>query len=190
VRAQLHSDSGITVLKDTDWFAAFCGRGYRAAIFDCDGTLVESADKHMRAFQSAAAIQGETMTPNWYRARTGMDRLGLMSTFARVAHPGFDPIQAAEDSYSAFLSDPAPLPAIREVANFADMILSQGFLVAVGTNSERKVALSSLHAANLGYLCDNIVCVSDGLPPKPAPDIFRHAVLRLGEPWYVILVIL
>jgi HAD superfamily hydrolase (TIGR01509 family) len=47
--------------------------------------------------------------------------------------------------------------------------------LAVGTNSERDVAAASLTATGLLGFFDHVVTISDGVPPKPAPDIFMRA---------------
>jgi beta-phosphoglucomutase-like phosphatase (HAD superfamily) len=47
-------------------------------IFDCDGTLVDSSDLHLRSFQSALRAQGHDMDRDWYHARTGLDRLSTL----------------------------------------------------------------------------------------------------------------
>ena len=60
-------------LASGQWIDAFRHHRFEAAIFDCDGTLVDSAEAHFHAFQQAVAAQGEKMDPGWYRDRTGLD---------------------------------------------------------------------------------------------------------------------
>ena len=63
-----------------------------------------------------------------------------------------------------------------------------GLPTAVGTNSEIELARASLKSTGLLEFFHHISSVSDALPPKPAPDIFRRSAERLGVPFSKVLV--
>ncbi|KNG93939.1 HAD family hydrolase [Pseudaestuariivita atlantica] len=176
--AEFHDADGTRRLPESDWEALITTRGYAAVVFDCDGTLVESADAHFRAFQDAVAAQGEVLDRDWYRQRTGLDRHSLLSEFADAAGPGFDVPRAVADSIAAF-GDHVHL--VRPIPRMADLLMRVSSLVpvAVGTNAETAVASASLTATGLSDAIRLIVSISDGLPPKPSPDIFATAARRL-----------
>jgi beta-phosphoglucomutase-like phosphatase (HAD superfamily) len=63
---------------------------FSALIFDCDGTLVDTAPAHLWALQQALEPLALTMTPAWYYPRVGLTPDALM------------------DEYEAQLSAPSP----------------------------------------------------------------------------------
>ena len=75
IRAELLTALGKTVTTSETWQNDILQLGYKSFIFDCDGTLVESADVHFTSFQEAAAAQGYELDRDWYSVRTGLDRV-------------------------------------------------------------------------------------------------------------------
>jgi beta-phosphoglucomutase-like phosphatase (HAD superfamily) len=61
---------------------------FEALIFDCDGTLVNSAPLHFRSLQRAFAFQGLEISEPWYRDRLGFSRKPLSEAFEREFLPG------------------------------------------------------------------------------------------------------
>lgn len=163
------------------WHQDLVQRGYTAFIFDCDGTLVESADVHFAAFEAAASEQGFTLDRDWYLARTGLDRQTLFQEFAIMVEREFNVESAVSRSISNFIALSARVKPIAETETLVRM-LSPEFPLAVGTNAEKSVAEASLRATELFPHFNHIVAISDGHAPKPAPDIFSHAATLLGAP--------
>ena len=54
---------------------------FDALIFDCDGTLVDSAEAHLYSIQQALAPLGLTMTPEWYHPRHGLGPEDLLDAY-------------------------------------------------------------------------------------------------------------
>jgi beta-phosphoglucomutase-like phosphatase (HAD superfamily) len=54
---------------------------FSALIFDCDGTLVDTAPAHLRALQQALEPLALTMTPAWYYPRGGLTPDALMDEY-------------------------------------------------------------------------------------------------------------
>jgi len=161
------------------WHSDIVTGGYRAAIFDCDGTLVNSSEAHFQSFQHAVQSQGHHMDRDWYLARTGLDRVSILRAFAKEAGVRLDVAQAIENSIAAFILSAEDVSPILETAKLVKE-LGPSFPMAVGTNAEASIASASLQAIGLIDCFDRIVSISDSLSPKPAPDIFLTATNHLG----------
>lgn len=181
-----HAGETRCLLSD-DWPDLIAQGGYKAVIFDCDGTLVNSAGGHFEAFQSAVNRQGARMDKGWYVARTGLDRRSTLEAFAQCCNLPFDVSRAVADSIAAFQAASHHVSAIPQtVALLRGLDASLGR--AVVTNAEREVAETSLGAIGVLSCIDHLVSISDGLPPKPAPDMFVAAARLLGVPCPAVLV--
>lgn len=119
------------------------------------------------------------MDRDWYLARTGLDRTALFRSFATDIAPSLNVTAAAQDSISAFVLNVEKVSPIQATAQLVKNLAPTTPMI-VGTNAETLVARASLQATGLIRFFDRIVSVSDGLPPKPRPDIFLKAIQYLG----------
>jgi beta-phosphoglucomutase-like phosphatase (HAD superfamily) len=69
---------------------------YGALIFDCDGTLADSAAIHYRAWEVAFAAAGSVLPLSWYLARTGVPGAELIRQFQETFRVALDPARVAE----------------------------------------------------------------------------------------------
>lgn len=150
-----------------------------AVLFDCDGTLLLTADLHFEAMAEAVRRQGGQMHRDWYMALTG---LGRRDTFLQLeADFGLqlDLPRVISDSVAltvALSHRAKPNPPVAALARK----LTGRLPVAVVTNSERAIAEGFLRALGLTDLFDAILTVESAARPKPAPDLYLAAAERLG----------
>src|SRR5580698_10627394 len=93
---------------------------FAALIFDCDGTLVDTAPAHLRALQRALEPLDLTMTPEWYYPRGGLTPDALLDEYeARLA--GVPPLRPGvfERYNVAFQSEMESIEEIVVVAKVA-----------------------------------------------------------------------
>ncbi|MDO9641024.1 MAG: HAD family phosphatase [Pseudotabrizicola sp.] len=150
-----------------------------ALLFDCDGTLLLTADLHYTGMAKALQLQGLQMPRDWYMTLTGLDRARLferfMVDFAVVA----DLPRLVADSIALTVTlagQARENPLVARLARGAVGVLP----TAVVTNSEAAIARAFLRQTGLHDLFDCIITVDDVPRPKPAPDIYMAAALRLG----------
>lgn len=181
VQSILHAKGAQRSVAPEIWYSEILAGGYRAVIFDCDGTLVESSETHFQSFQNALKSQGHHMERDWYFGRTGLDRASLFRAFAKEIEGELNVALAVQDSIAAFVLNAECVSPVLETAKLVKA-LKPSFPMAVGTNAEASVARASLQATGLIDYFDRIVSISEYLPPKPAPDIFINAREHLGFP--------
>jgi beta-phosphoglucomutase-like phosphatase (HAD superfamily) len=150
-----------------------------ALLFDCDGTLVLSADLHYSAISRAVARQGHEMSRDWYMSLTGLGRRDLFQRFAAKVSAPFDIDRLVEDSIALTVDLTGNLRENPSVAGLARCAAGQ-LPMAVVTNSESRIARAVLAETRLSALFDCIVAVEDAPRPKPAPDLYLAAAARLG----------
>jgi len=178
-KSYLHAQGTRRPVTSDHWYAEIKAGGYRAVIFDCDGTLVESEELHFQSFQSALQAQGHDILRDWYFARTGLDRLTTLRAFAADASEPLDVALAAQHSIDTFIANSAAVLPIVETVQLVRLLEGE-FPMAVGTNAEAEIAHASLTATGILRCFEHVSSVSLGLDPKPAPDIFQNAAEKLG----------
>ena len=171
------------------WLKLFAREGFSAAIFDCDGTLVESSDAHMKCMQAAAEEQNFEMAADWYTARTGLDRLSLFEEFRTSTQPQFDVERACVTSIQRFDSFAHLVRPKAGVLEFAMDLTAKDVPIAIATNAEHDVAKVSLMTTGAGDLFDHLISISDAVSPKPSPEMFLLAADRLERPRNKVLVV-
>lgn len=152
---------------------------FDALIFDCDGTLVDSAEAHLYSLQKALAPLGLEMTPEWYHPRHGLGPEDLLDayeadfkveSFAREAF--YDRVNAA------YLSSIHLIKEIKVVADVAREWFGR-VPMAVASNGVRKNVESTLIATRLRPFFYTLVTADDVEHGKPAPDVYLEAARRL-----------
>lgn len=177
----LYSEGGQRQISPQNWHSEIVAGGYRAIIFDCDGTLVDSSEAHFQSLRTAARAQGFDLEREWYDQRNGLDRLSLLSALSAEISGALDIDLATQQSIGAFIGAAARVSQITETARLVRS-LGPTHPMAVGTNAEIDVATASLQAVDLLGSFATIVSISDNVRPKPAPDIYALAIQRLGFP--------
>ena len=152
---------------------------FRALVFDCDGTLVDSAPAHLGALQKAMEPLGLTMTGDWYYPRVGLGPDALLDQFEEhVAVKGLPRGEILERYDAAFKQC---LPLVDEIAVIAEVAREWHGRVpmAVASNGRRENVEATLKAAKLLPLFDLIVGAEDVQRGKPAPDVYLEAARRM-----------
>ena len=148
---------------------------FSALIFDCDGTLVDSAPAHLRSIQQALKPLGLTMTPEWYQPRHGLGPDPLIDEYEAAFNP--PPIDRAALFARNNIAYQAAVPMIEEITFVADIARAWHGRVpmAVASNGVLENVEATLINAGLRSLFDYIVTADDVKQGKPAPDVYLEA---------------
>ena len=153
---------------------------FDAIIFDCDGTLVDTAPAHYRAIQHALQLVGRDMPAPWYFARAGLTPDALLDEYEAT----FGPLPTSRPELlrpyaSAFQRSADELREITVVADVARAWHGR-VPMAVASNGQRANVAGSLRSAGLLPLFDFIVSAEDVRRGKPAPDVFLAAAAHMN----------
>ena len=152
----------------------------RLAIFDCDGTLVDSGTTIQRALGAAFGLHGlELPPPEVSRKVIGLSLNEAMSTLA----PEYDPEALSRTYKEAFLTMRAggqvEEPLFDGVLELLDRLEHDGWLLAVATGkSDRGLAhCLERHGIHARFVS---LQTADRHPSKPHPSMVDQAIAEAG----------
>jgi HAD superfamily hydrolase (TIGR01509 family) len=152
----------------------------RAAVFDLDGTIVDSEPRGLMALQRL--FDDYRVPYDEALLRRFVGRRGP-EVFAELGHlfPGRHPVQLSTE-VEAYFHKPGqpPLAALPGAAELAAAIHWQGDPLALVTSASRGHAVPTLEGLGLRRLFDVIVAGDDVILGKPDPEGYRRASEELG----------
>jgi beta-phosphoglucomutase family hydrolase len=152
---------------------------FRAYLFDCDGTLVDSMPLHYVAWKKALEEWNCEYPEDMFYSWGGKPVRKIIADLNQMQGLNM-PIDAlAERKESLYLAQLPQLKAIPEVLEHVEA--QHGRIpLAVVSGSRRASVTGSLDIVNLLDKFDTIVAAEDYKNGKPAPDGFLLAAERLG----------
>jgi HAD superfamily hydrolase (TIGR01509 family) len=156
---------------------------FAAAIFDCDGTLVDSEPLARAAWERSLAPHGYEIDDAEYAGLIGRPYERTHAFFAERI-PGLAPADAFWDGYSARLFDliDTELVPFEDALETVRDLAARGVAVAVASSSPRARLDRTLARAGLADAFAVSVAGDEIEHGKPAPDMFLAAAERLGVP--------
>jgi HAD superfamily hydrolase (TIGR01549 family) len=153
----------------------------KAAIFDIDGTLIDSVDLHASAWQEAFAKFGHDVTFEQARSQIGKGGDQLIPVFLSAAQQQ-DHGNAMEEwrgqrFKSKYLPMVRPFSAVPELLR---RVRDAGIKVAIASSARKEELETYLEIAGITQLVDEVTSSTDAAESKPAPDIFEVALKKLG----------
>ena len=158
--------------------------GTRLAVFDCDGTLIDSQVNILRAMGQSFARQGLAVPADHeIRRVVGLSLVESMQVLLPDAEPALH-VRLAQDYKGAFRRlradrslDPEPLYA--GVAALLDDLRDAGWHLGVATGkSDRGLALALAHHGLAGHFVT--LQTADRHPSKPHPAMLQAALAQAG----------
>ena len=151
-----------------------------AAIFDCDGLLLDTSDAWHHAFHAAAAELGFPLTEAHLAALTGSSvETGARRIAGWAGVP--DSTGRARSALRSVLSaslradPPSVLPGVTGLLGELHTRLP----LAVASNAPAEILADVLTGAGLLTAFSAVISAEEAGRPKPAPDVYRTACRRL-----------
>jgi HAD superfamily hydrolase (TIGR01509 family) len=153
----------------------------KAAVFDIDGTLVDSVDLHASAWQEAFAKFGHEVSFEHARSQIGKGGDQLLPVFLSAAQQKDYGDALEEWRGQRFKS--RYLPMVRPFSAVPDLlrrVRDAGIKVAVASSAKKAELDVYLDIAGIAKLVDESTSSTDAAESKPAPDIFEVVLKKLG----------
>ena len=155
--------------------------GYKALIFDLDGTLVDSMPAHFRAWCLALADHGSpgVFPEDVFYAMGGRPTRDIVEIINGDRGLHLDPGGVAMSKKRHFMKELGAIELIGEVSEFAEK--NRGKVpMAVASGGSRVVVEKTLQIVGISDWFDEVVSCDEVENGKPAPDVFLEAASRLG----------
>ena len=153
---------------------------FKAYLFDCDGTIVDSMPLHFVAWTKALAEYGCTSFPeDLFYAWGGLPVTAVVENLSKrdgLTIPIDEFAHRKESLYYELIHELQAVPEVLE-----EIHRTHGTIpVAVVSGSTRESVVKSLETLGILDLFQTLVCAGDYARSKPAPDPFLLAAERLG----------
>ena len=154
----------------------------KAAIFDVDGTLVDSVDLHAKAWQKAFAHFGHDIPFDRIRSQIGKGGDQLMPVF--LSEEELESEEKDLEKFRGELFREECLPKVKgfpKVRELFQRLLDDGWKLGLASSAKGKDLETYKKIAQIGDLLDAETSSDDAEKSKPHPDIFQAAMERLGK---------
>ena len=152
---------------------------FKAYLFDCDGTVVDSMPLHLIAWQRALGEWGCTFTPEQFYGWGGLPAVVVIETLNREQGLAMPAVVVAEHKEEYYYE---MLPQLKAVPEVLEHVLEAYGRIptAIVSGSTRESVVASLETLGILDRFDTLVCAGDYVHGKPNPEPFLMAAERVG----------
>lgn len=154
----------------------------RGALFDVDGTLIDSVDQHASAWRDAFREFGKRVTKGEVRSQVGKGSdqfLPVFLTRQEIKRFGKELVERRGKIYlRKYFPSVKPFPKVNELLR---RIRAAGIRVVLASSAEESELKKYVKLAGIGNLIENYTSSEDAQKSKPHPDIFKAALKKLGK---------
>lgn len=155
----------------------------RAAIWDLDGTMVDSTDDHYHAWRHSLGPRGFVLSRERFATVFGRRPDEIVRALLGASVSGDEVVKIVDDKWQAYRERVGRrgvelLPGVRE---WVERLAGAGWGQAVASDGTRWNIERVLQATGLARYFEVVVCGQDVPHGKPDPAIFLTAAARLSS---------
>ncbi|MFD0751356.1 HAD family hydrolase [Mucilaginibacter calamicampi] len=157
-------------------------KGYKAFLYDCDGTLADNMAAHKETYLKVALSKGHVINGDIIDELAGWPVIDVINEMNTRFGTDFDAAEFKELKYKLFLSEYIHLT--QPVEFVAEHLRAHVGKVMIGvvSGSGRQAVEKTLQVLGLLDLVNVIVCAGETERGKPYPDPFLAAANQLNIP--------
>lgn len=154
--------------------------GFKAYLYDCDGTLADNMEAHKETYIRVAAEKGITIQGDIIDELAGWPVLKVIEEINKRYQADFNPQEFKDLKYKLFLDH--YIQTTLPIEHVVDHLKAHAGKVkmAVVSGSGREAVTRTLRVLGIDHLIDVMVCAGETLHGKPYGDPFLKAAEQLG----------
>jgi HAD superfamily hydrolase (TIGR01509 family) len=155
-------------------------KGYKAYLYDCDGTLADNMGAHKETYIKVAANKGHVIEGDIIDELAGWPVINVIEEINKKYGTDFDPLEFKEQKYKLFLDE--YIAHTLPIAHVVDHLRAHVGKVRIGvvSGSGRVAVERTLQVLGIADLIEVMVCAGETEQGKPFPDPFLKAAELLG----------
>ncbi|HEX8018285.1 HAD family phosphatase [Mucilaginibacter sp.] len=150
-------------------------KGYKAFLYDCDGTLADNMGAHKETYIKVAANKGHVIEGGIIDELAGWPVINVIEEINKKYGTDFDPLEFKEQKYKLFLDE--YIAHTLPIAHVVDHLRAHVGKVKIGvvSGSGRIAVERTLQVLGIADLVEVMVCAGETERGKPFPDPFLKA---------------
>ncbi|PJJ84308.1 HAD family hydrolase [Mucilaginibacter auburnensis] len=155
-------------------------KGYKAFLYDCDGTLADNMAAHKETYIKVELNQGHTITGDIVDELAGWPVIDVVGEINKRFATDFDPAEFKELKYKLFLNDYIDLT--KPIEFVTEHLKAHAGKVRIGvvSGSGREAVERTLQIIGVIHLVEVMICAGETEHGKPYPDPFLAAAKVLN----------
>ncbi|GAA4100804.1 HAD-IA family hydrolase [Mucilaginibacter panaciglaebae] len=155
-------------------------KGYKAFLYDCDGTLADNMKAHALTYIKVAADQGVHINGEIIDELAGWPVPAVVKEINKRYGSNMDPEEFAEIRQKLYHDE--YIAKITPVEHVVDHLKAHygKVPIAVVSGGSREAVEKTLNVLGIADLVETLVCAGETPHGKPYPDPFLAAAVKLG----------
>jgi HAD superfamily hydrolase (TIGR01509 family) len=170
----------LTLTSKYEKLLARSDKGYKAFLYDCDGTLADNMKAHALTYIKVAADRGVAINGDIIDELAGWPVPAVVTEINKRYGSNMDPEEFAEVRQKLYHDE--YIAQITPVEHVVDHLKAHygKVRIAVVSGGSREAVEKTLNILGIANLVETLVCAGETPHGKPSPDPFLAAAIKLG----------